>query len=410
MKKADSSNSPGVKSGGIKKFFAERERRKLLSELKIRRHSEDDILTPELRRDFDSIIDELETSGNAGDAVAAARKKFSALPFPVKRGNIFAFLDLILVVGAVAFGLRALFFQPFRIPTSSMQPTLYGIHYIEKESFSRSAAAKFPAPLSNILSASVKAFAAADRDSTYFDGTGNIHTGMVFDKTSFLLGDQRITLPGNPDQVASYAKLINGKEFKKGDIIADGAVSLGDHLFVERFSLYLKPPQRGDVMVFSTEGLFVDGIPLSKNSGFYYIKRIAALPGDTVKIVDNQLYIRPRGDKEFRKVQDIADKFKKIYSGKGGYHGHLSNMGREAFAYGTGLVIPHDRYLMLGDNSQFSMDSRYFGTVHRNSFIGRAWLVFYPFSRRVGLADAAEPLDLPTGESFGTTFPVMYKQ
>jgi len=410
LKKSVSQNSPGTLFGGIKKFFAERERRKLVSELKNRRHSEDDILTPALRRDFDFIIEELEKSDDAGDAVAAARKKFSALPFPVKRGNIFAFLDLILVVGAVAFGLRALFFQPFRIPTSSMQPTLYGIHYIEKESFDKDIAAKFPAPVSSLLSASTRAFAVADRDSTYYDGTGDIQTGMVFDKTSFRLGDQLITLPGNPDQVASYAKLYNNKVFKKGDTIADGVVSLGDHLFVERFSLYLKPPQRGDVMVFSTEGLFVDGIPLSKNSGFYYIKRIAALPGDTVKIVNDQLYVRPRGEKEFRKIQDIADKFKKIYSGRGGYHGHLSNMGRESFAYGTEYVIPYDRYLMLGDNSQFSMDSRYFGTVHRNSFIGRAWLVFFPFSRRMGIADAAEPLDIPTGERFGTTFPVMYKQ
>ena len=410
MKKADSSNSPGTLFGGIKKFFAERERRKLVSELKSRRHSEDDILTPALRRDFDFIIEELEKSDDAGEAVTAARKKFSALPFPVRRGNVYAFLDLILVVGAVAFGLRALFFQPFRIPTSSMQPTLYGIHYIEKESFDKGIAAKFPAPVSSLLSASTRAFAVADRDSTYYDGTGDIQTGMVFDKTSFRLGDQLITLPGNPDQVASYAKLYNNKVFKKGDIIADGVVSLGDHLFVERFSLYLRPPQRGDVMVFSTEGLFVDGIPLSKNSGFYYIKRIAALPGDTVKIVNDQLYVRPRGETEFRKIQDIADKFKKIYSGRGGYHGHLSNMGRESFAYGTEYVIPHDRYLMLGDNSQFSMDSRYFGSVHRNSFIGRAWLVFFPFSRRMGIADAAEPLDIPTGERFGTTFPVMYKQ
>ena len=410
MKKADSSNSPGTLFGGIKKFFAERERRKLVSELKNRRHSEDDILTPALRRDFDFIIEELEKSDDAGEAVTAARKKFSALPFPVRRGNVYAFLDLILVVGAVAFGLRALFFQPFRIPTSSMQPTLYGIHYIEKESFDKGIAAKFPAPVSSLLSASTRAFAVADRDSTYYDGTGDIQTGMVFDKTSFRLGDQLITLPGNPDQVASYAKLYNNKVFKKGDTIADGVVSLGDHLFVERFSLYLRPPQRGDVMVFSTEGLFVDGIPLSKNSGFYYIKRIAALPGDTVKIVNDQLYVRPRGEKEFRKIQDIADKFKKIYSGRGGYHGHLSNMGRESFAYGTEYVIPYDRYLMLGDNSQFSMDSRYFGSVHRNSFIGRAWLVFFPFSRRMGIADAAEPLDIPTGERFGTTFPVMYKQ
>ena len=44
--------------------------------------------------------------------------------------------------------------------------------------------------------------------------------------------------------------------------MTDGFVSLGDHLFVERFSLYLSPPKRGDVMVFTTENLKYNDIPL----------------------------------------------------------------------------------------------------------------------------------------------------
>ena len=58
-------------------------------------------------------------------------------------------LDVLAVAFGVAFGLRALFIQPFQIPTSSMQPTLFGIHYIDREASAphRSSLVKFFTPL-----------------------------------------------------------------------------------------------------------------------------------------------------------------------------------------------------------------------------------------------------------------------
>ena len=391
-------------------FLLKRKQRKLLAELKTRRHAEDDLLSPALRHDFDSIISDLENSEASSAAMKSARDRFSALRLPFKRGTMFAFLDLIVVVGAVAFGLRGLYFQPFRIPTSSMQPTLYGIHYLSRENASNKFLEKIPAPLNKLLFAMTDASVEAPEDATYFSGNERRVPGAVFDRTEFPLGNYRISLPGNPDQVTAYAGLADGRSFSKGETIADGFVSLGDHLFVERFSLYLSPPKRGDVMVFTTENLKYNEIPLILTGGYYYIKRLAALPGDVVKIVDNQLYVKPGGIGEFCKIQDIEPRFKKIYSMKGGYHGHLDRMGNQGFAYGEELTIPQDTYLMLGDNSKFSMDSRYFGTVHRRQLIGRAWLTFYPFSRRTGLVDHNGPLDVPTGEASHSTFPVMYLQ
>lgn len=71
---------------------------------------------------------------------------------------------------------------------------------------------------------------------------------------------------------------------------------------------------------------------------------------------------------------------------------------------------PPDHYFMLGDNSEFSLDSRFFGPVPRRNLVGKAWLVFWPFSRRWGIADRQGPVDAPTGESRRGTFPVMYRQ
>ncbi len=393
------------------KFFLERKRKKLLSELKARRHAEDDLLTPALRMQFDGVISDLEEAPaeNLKSALADSMKEYTSLPLP-KRGKLYTFLDLVAVVGLVAFGLRGLYFQPFRIPTGSMQPTLFGVHHQSVEKNANPGFGKLPGILQNIV------FGCADAGLTHTGVAGSLSpelrmvSGKVFDGTEFKIGTSRYILPGNPRQVADYSRLTKQEIFSAGDKISSGYVSLGDHLFVERVSLYISPLKRGDIVVFNTENLFVDMMPLEQSGGYYYIKRLAGLPGDTVKIVDNQLYVRPAGENEFRKIQELDKRFEKVYSMRGGYHGHLSDMGNMAFASGEEFIIPADNYLMLGDNSRFSMDSRFFGTVPRRNLIGRAWFVFYPFSRRVGLVDRKGPLDEPTGEPGESTFEPMSYQ
>lgn len=393
-------------------FFLNRKRRKFVAELKNRRHAEDDLLSPALRLDFDRLIADAEACQPSKEALQKLQARSAALKLPEKRGAMYAFLDLIVVVGAVAFGLRGLYFQPFRIPTSSMQPTLYGIHYMSRENASNKFLDKIPAPLNKLLFGMTDATAVIP-ETAYFScnpDTVKAIPGLIFDHTQFTVGSSVVTLPGSPEQVMAYTKLYPDRTVKENEKISDGFVSLGDHLFVERFSLYLSPPKRGDVMVFTTENLKYNDIPLSLSGGYYYIKRLAALPGDVVKIVGSQLYIKAGGKGEFKPIQEVEPKFKKIYSMKGGYHGHLADMGSMAFAYGEEYTIPEDHYLMLGDNSKFSMDSRYFGPVHRRQMIGRAWLTFYPFSRRTGIVDSKPPLDVKTSQDNGNTFPEMYCQ
>ena len=392
-------------------FLKRRKKQKYLSELKARRHAEDDLLSPALRSDFDRIISELESSSDAGidPALAKARREYAALPLS-GRNWIYGLLDLFFVVGAVAFGLRGLFFQPFRIPTGSMQPTLYGIHYQSLEKNANLLMKISSEKIRNFLLGAVPAKVEISVPGGMITDMYEV-PGALFDGTALIIGGKKYILPGNSRQVIDYAGLSPEKVFYGGEKLGNGVVSIGDHLFVERFSIYLKPPVRGDVIVFNTENLFVQNEELGKSSGYYYIKRLAGLPGDTVKLVDNQLWIKTSGSSEFVKIQDISEKFQKIYSGKGGYHGHLSGMGFEKFAYGEEYTIPEDHYLMLGDNSNFSMDSRYFGTVPRRNLIGRAWFVFYPFTRRMGWVDRKEPLDEITGKTPGvSSFEVMSRQ
>ena len=129
-----------------------------------------------------------------------------------------------------------------------------------------------------------------------------------------------------------------------------------------------------------------------------------------MKIVGNQLYVKPQGAKVFKKIQEIAPAFEKIYSGKGGYQGHLNHMGRYLATPGEEFKLGPDQYFMMGDNSSFSLDSRFFGAVPRENLVGKAWIVFWPFTRRWGWVDRQGPIDAPTGEPERGTFKVMYRQ
>ena len=382
-----------------------RKKKKFLGELKARRHAEDDLLSNEQKEAFDALIAEYALSDpkefKSVSAQTETKLKKILPPYSWLRN----LLDLLIVVGAVAFGIRGLFFQPFKIPTGSMQPTLYGIHYMETTPLGKN----LPGFLNYALFSARRAQLVVQSDGEFlFQGYKN---SLFNDGVKFMIGEKSYFLPGDPRKVAEYSGLEEGMTLSKGEVKADGFLSMGDHLFVERFSIYLTPLKRGEVMIFTTDDLTVGGEPLSASSGFYYVKRLVALPGDTVRIRDCQLYVKPAGATEFSPIQKLAPRTEKLYSGKGGYQGHLSNMGDyQLYGVEEDYVVPRDHYFMLGDNSNFSLDSRFFGAVPRRNLVGRSWFIFWPFSRRWGITDRLPPLDHPTGQPRRGTFPVMYKQ
>ncbi len=311
----------------ISRYFRTRRRRKYLAERVSIRRAGDDLFSESQRAEFDRILADLKTEKDPVQAVKTAEKRMEKISLPWNTSSLRNLLDLFLVVGAVAFGIRGLYFQPFRIPTSSMQPTLYGIHYPEPDAEANRIQKKLPGLLRPLFFANTRARAVVTAPGMLDPNSLRHESGAVFDRTAFLIG---------------------GKSY--------------------------------------------------------------SLPGDPVKIVDNQLYVRPAGESRFVRAQDLSPRFSRIYSGKGGYQGHASGMGMEDIASGKEYTVPAGRYFMLGDNSRFSKDSRFFGTVPRHNLVGRAFLTFWPFSRRWGLVDRQAPLDVPTGAPGLATFPVVYKQ
>lgn len=93
-----------------------------------------------------------------------------------------------------------------------------------------------------------------------------------------------------------------------------------------------------------------------------FIKRLIGLPGETVKIADGKIYIN---DKALEKPLSITQR----------HYIAERNFGTEE------IKIPLDSYFVLGDNTNNSKDSRYWGFVPKKNVIGRAEFIYWPPQR-----------------------------
>ena len=377
--------------------------------------ADDDILPDKKKIQYQDLLTQIESTGKTDKkAISELEQKLDKIAdrssfFFVMRG----WMDVLAVALTVAFGIRGLFLQPFKIPTSSMQPTLFGIHYMDAAE-SRENSGFFTRIL--LPFGASRARLEAPASGTLLEGSMPVTRSIpslilsLFDPAEFYLtgsvvsiGGQYQTLPGDNVQDNIYRYLDKppaGRDYEKGEVVFDGWVSSGDHLFVDRLSIHLVPLKRGEIFIFNTETLeTLEYNPKTHQyekqplRGYYFIKRVAGIGGDTLKIKDNILYIRPKGESEFRRADEFSDSLRKIYSGKGGYQGHAP-LG--LLAGGKEFTVPEGTYFALGDNTYNSQDSRYWGAVPHRNVIGRPLNVFWPISRRWGVVDRLPPLDCDT--------------
>lgn len=395
----------------LRKLWDNRKLRKRHKELRVTVREllafDDDILSDDVKEQYRALQTEIrQTSKTDARNIEILEKKLAKLhdrkEFRYVMRN---FLDVLAVALAVAFGIRGLFMQPFKIPTSSMQPTLFGIHYVDTKEAEPYTG--FMTKLFRPLGAS-RAKITVQNDGDFREGGIQENRSLVkvlfsilnpaefyIAATRVMIGSDWYRLPGHDVVNNIYRYMDNNPQnvtFRKGETVMDGWVSSGDHLFVDRVSLHFNPLKRGEIFIFNTENLrtFYDGRPLT---GYYYIKRIAGIGGDTLKVVDNVLYIRPKGEKEFRRADELCPQMKKLYSFRGGYQGHAP-LG--LLADGMEITVPDQCYFALGDNTNNSLDSRMWGAVPHRNIIGRPFNIFWPVSRRWGFVDRLAPLDCAT--------------
>ena len=178
---------------------------------------------------------------------------------------------------------------------------------------------------------------------------------------------------------------------------------VGDRLFVSKYSygysrhslpfspkiyykrIFGKLPKRGDIIVFKT--------PADNRTD--YIKRLIGLPGDTVQIINKDLYlndakIEKESIKNTIKINcgdEIikVDLFKEtLPNGKK----YVSVYRKEGTMVNTDkFVVPEDHYFFMGDNRDCSKDSRFLssvGYVNINNLVGKAQLIFFSNDKKRG--------------------------
>jgi signal peptidase I len=137
-----------------------------------------------------------------------------------------------------------------------------------------------------------------------------------------------------------------------------------------------KDPARGDIAVF-----------FSPADGTRLVKRVIGLPGDSIQLRDEILYVN--GLAQTYSVKDAQPFLRDIFEDSHPIvaveslgsveHYVMALPSRPALRSFGPYVIPVNRYFMMGDSRDNSFDSRYFGTVPRDQIIGRASAVVVSF-------------------------------
>lgn len=186
----------------------------------------------------------------------------------------------------------------------------------------------------------------------------------------------------------------------------ENTLLIGDFLFVNK-TLYgaeiplsrkrlpaIREPRRLDIVVFRSV----------TEDGMNVVKRVVGMPGDTISMKNRVLHINgkpqdepyvihtdPLADPEFPEFRPWQVKYLVRGVNPATYRPTLKNWGP--------LVVPADSFMVMGDNRDSSLDSRYWGFLGRDRIRGRPLVIYYSYNR-----DGVWPLPFFTAIRWGRIF------
>ena len=333
-------------------------------------------------------------------------------------------LEVALVAAIIVIGVRTFFFQPFIIPTNSMFPTYSGMKTVVYEDKNDAPSVVMRTFRFLTLGAKHKSLIAKSDGTVQLpmEQTANgarLYVRQVKGKKWFVfptvLAEYTLLVGGVPHTIrvpvdfdmqsalfesfpdadprlirvaggTGYA-LDFDHQVSAGEAVLRFDITLGDALFVDRISYHFKRPEAGDPFVFRTGE--IPGIEGGAGNivDKYYIKRIGGVGGEKLEIKNGALLANgePRSE---------VDAFGRNERKEGEYKGYVyptqndpSNPPQLLTAPGVTADLPDGTFVALGDNSANSLDSRYWGFVPEKSVIGKAIFIYYPFTKRWGMAE-----------------------
>ena len=168
---------------------------------------------------------------------------------------------------------------------------------------------------------------------------------------------------------ALFVRTFLFQMFKIPSASMEDTLLIGDHVLVNKFAfapltfpferefLPFSPVRRGDIVIFR--------YPHDPQQD--YVKRVIGLPGDTLQIIDQVVYIQPAGQRGFSALDEPYT----VHKHPGEVPDSLNNFGP--------VQVPDGEYFAMGDNRDDSLDSREWGFVPRQNIVGRALLVYWSF-------------------------------
>jgi signal peptidase I len=143
----------------------------------------------------------------------------------------------------------------------------------------------------------------------------------------------------------------------------------GEFLLTNKLAYRTGEPERGDVVVFHAP----DSAHCPPGGACDFIKRIVGLPGEKVSVQRGRLYVDGKPLQEEYLPPEFVTR------------------GGPYLQDGAQVTLGTEQYFLVGDNRPGSSDSRAFGPVNSQEFIGKAWIRYWPFSKFGVVAAANYP-------------------
>ncbi len=149
--------------------------------------------------------------------------------------------------------------------------------------------------------------------------------------------------------------------------------------------IFEKNPKRGDIIVFKLPG----------QENINYVKRLLGLPGETIKVLNGEVFIKKENSLNFEKLNQIDDGL--FYDDQ--YQAEIDQLIENKYKilnitdsgpldYTPEYKIPDNKYFFMGDNRDNSSDSRVMsgvGFVPKENLIGKVWFIWLSIDTQFSL-------------------------